>query len=56
MPTLIAKSLCDISFSAKTALSLFILIFFSIFLWRFEGQDNLGYLLYNQDAKAKINF
>jgi len=44
MPTLIANSLCDISFSAKTALILLILIFFSIFFRQFEGQDNLGYL------------
>ena len=47
MPTLIARSLCDISFSAKTALILLILIFFSIFFRQFEGQDNLGYFLYN---------
>ncbi len=43
-PTLIANSLCDISFSAKTVLSLLIFNFFSIFIKRFEGQDNLGYL------------
>jgi hypothetical protein len=55
MPTLIANSLCDISFSAKTALILLIFVFFSI-LRRFEGQDNLGYFLYNPYAKANINF
>jgi hypothetical protein len=39
--------LCDISFSARTALILFILIFGSIFSGGLRGKANLGYFLHN---------
>jgi hypothetical protein len=38
IPTLIANSLCDISFSAKTALILLILSFCSIFSGGLRGK------------------